>query len=103
MLVQSFLLNRGAPRQLFFSLFLIGLHGLPMAIYIPHPVLLLRVLEGWALRGRTMKMFVAAKKETHSFQTQPPETASCVLLWGHLSVVLPGLREVLRLSPLQGH
>lgn len=69
-------------------------------LYIPHPVLLLSVLEGQALRGRTMKMFTAAEKETHSPQTQPPETASCVLLWGHLSVVLPGLREILRLCLL---
>lgn len=47
-----------------------------------------------------MKMFTATEKETHSPQTQPPETASCVLLWGHLSVVLPGLREILRLCLL---
>lgn len=42
-----------------------------------------------------MKTFIAAEKET-----QPPETASCVLLRGHLSVVPPGLREILRLCLL---
>lgn len=62
-------------------------------------VLVLSVLEGWALRGRTVKMLVAAERETHNLQTQPPETASCVLR-GHLSVVPPGLRESLRLCLL---
>lgn len=70
MLVQAFLLTPGAPRQLFFCLFLIGLHGLPW-LYIPHLVLVLSELEGRALRGRTMKMFIAAEKET-----QPTDTAS---------------------------
>lgn len=49
-------------------------------------------------------MFIPAEKETHVLQTKPPETASCVLLQGHPSVVPPGLRDDCQaLSPLQGH
>lgn len=56
-------------------------------LYIPHPVLLLIVLYGWALRGRTMKMFTAAEKETHSPQKLPAVSFSgAISQWCYLAL-----------------